>query len=243
VAATSELPADDAAIVRLVVGVVAAAVLCLFAGGVAGFVVVRDRPSPVLAPSGSLPGVVSTGGIGPLDGALVADYVTRRTDALRSASGRHVAVVSFVTYRSVDAARSAMAGTSGKRFLLALPGAPPVVAPTNPTKVLATSAERLRREADEMKALGDSTDDPPFKADYEAQARARRTQAAWAVDPRAQLVFAAVVVADAEALRGLTRTPGIRLVDIGPGGSVPSALRGLRPEEASTAGTPPLRPE
>jgi hypothetical protein len=235
--------AEDAAIVRLVVSVVAAACLCLFAGGVAGVVVVHGRSSSESGASLTLaPSPAPKGGIGPLEGALVTDYLARRGDELRLATGKRAAVVSFLSYRSVGDARAAVAGTDLKRLLIALPGGPPLVAPADPAKILADNAARLTRESDEMKGLSDTSDDPPFKADYAAEARAKRAQAAAASDPRGGIVFAAVVVADVTALRTLARGQGIRLVDVGAGAGVPSGLRGLRPEEATTAGMPANRP-
>ena len=42
----------------------------------------------------------------------------------------------------------------------------------------------------------------------------------------------------------VARAPGIRLVDVAPGGDLPDAVvfRGLRPEEAARSGEPPARP-
>lgn len=235
---------EDASVIALLLRVVAAATLCLFAGSVAGLVLVGSRPAPppsVLAP-GQLPSSVASGGIGPLGGTLVADYVGRRREALAAASGRRAAVVSFASYRTVPDAKASVGGTQVARLLVALPGGPPIVTSPSPDEELARTASTLTREADEMKALGDTTDDPAFRADYEGAARSLRTQAASAVDPRAELVFAVAVVADTRGLATLARAPGVRLVDVGRTASVPRALRGLRPEESLTAGMPPLRP-
>ena len=105
----------------------------------------------------------------------------------------------------------------------------------------------LQAERDEIAALLPTIEDPddPFIATYTEDLARLDAQLA-GLDPAGDLVFGLDVRGSADALRALATRPEVRLLDVGGGdGADPDDLatyRGLRPEETTTAGTPPARP-
>lgn len=241
----SETDPDHAAAVRTVRLVIAAVALVLVAGVA---IVVSGTLDDDAGPTGDDPAVlgVDEGLVGPADGRPVAAYVEERQAALAAAEGRARAVVSLVSYRaetSVVDLLDAAGGVEVERLLVALPGGAPeaIEGPISSWVVEARAA--LQGERDEIAGLLPTIEDPadPFVASYTEELAALDAQLA-ALDPAGELVFGAVVRADAGALRRLAERPEVRLVDVAPDGAVdPSSFRGIRPDELDVAGAPPTR--
>jgi hypothetical protein len=246
----------DEQLARLVVRVLAGAIALILAGGVAvgaQRLAEADRggegDAAVVAPGasgdlGDAPVFGGPGTIGPLAGAPIAIYLSARADALARVQDRRAAVVSFDRYLSPADARKLVAGLDVSRLLVAFPGGHTVEAA--PDADMAALSSRIRREAaDERKALQQllpTVEDPDFAAQYRADiARLDRLSSA---SPPAAVVHGAVVAGPADALRRLSTSPGVRLVDVGPSASLPNpnAAWALRPEETAKAGDPPTRP-
>jgi hypothetical protein len=245
----------DEQLARLIVRVLAGAIALILAGGVAvGAQRLADGDRSrdgvgVVAPGegGGLGDGAALGGpgtIGPLAGAAIATYLPARADALARVRERRAAVVSFERYLSPADARKLLAGLDVSRLLVAFPGGHAVEAA--PDADVAALSAKVRKEAtDERKALQQllpTVEDPDFAAQYKADIT-RLDRLASATPPVA-VVFAAAVIAPADALRRLSTSPGVRLVDVGPSASPPNpnAAWALRPEETAKAGDPPTRP-
>ena len=226
----------------------------LVVGAAFAFTVTRERDDDsgsssatgVTTPTGPVAGAgaSSDGAIGPGAGAEVGTYLDGRRQALTSATGDRVAVVSLEAYVSETDAR-ATAGTLPVDILLA---AAPGAKPSTVTKGLEDWAKTQRRadeiERDEIrKLLPTVTNDPAFKSFYESEL-VRLEAAIENVSPTSEVVFGYVVRGPADALKALAATPGVRLVDVGETaeGGADSVFRGLRPEETTKAGQPATRP-
>ncbi len=246
--ATSEGPTDEQ-LTRLVLRVLAAVVTLTLAGGIASVAGRLDDRNNAEAderdPSTIAGDLTPQGGIGPLAGTAVAAYVQRRTPALQSAKGRRVAVVSFGAYQTPEVAGAALEAFEVVHLLVAVPGGRPVEADSD--EKLEDLVKRQREEAEEERealvALLPTVEDPEFKTQYQADI-ARLTALLAAPAKVSDVVYGAVVVGSAEALRALASRPEVRLIDVGPDASTPTpgTVTGLRPEETSQANTPQTRP-
>jgi hypothetical protein len=173
----------------------------------------------------------------------VPGYALRRHEALEGVKGRVVAVVSFREYRREREARAMPAGTDLLGLLVAAPGGVPVVVTDDLRRWAVRERAEAQAELAALAAMLETTRDPAFRAEFEADMdRLRRMPAG--LDPRAPVVFGAVLVAHATALRALADQDHVRLVDVVSKG-VPAdltVLAGLRPEETDRAGSPRTRP-
>jgi hypothetical protein len=198
---------------------------------------------PVGAPA-ETPAVVSDPGVGPAGpatGTDIATYVAARASALRAARGHTVAVVSFTQYRTKTDALALLHGLDVAALLVVAPGGQPEV--VSGDLAVWASAQRAGAAANrhEIQQLLPSVDDPSFRAFYVSEVS--RLAVLMRADASAPVVFGAVVSGLAAQERALGRRPEVRLVDP-VGGVVPpfTAVRGLRPEETVTSGTPDTRP-
>jgi hypothetical protein len=184
--------------------------------------------------------------IGPLAGRDLTAYVSDRRNELGQARGPHAAVVSLAQYSSESDVRRLFDGVDIRALLVAAPGGGPTLVKGD----LAAWAERTRAEAAEERKQFESllpTYDPEDEAEFIEQARAdieRLTKLERTVSSDGPVVFAVVVVADVAELRRLAATTGVRLVDVGADAELPedTRIRGIRPEETTTAGDPVTRP-
>lgn len=245
-AAAPVVDAEHAAAVRTVRLVVAAVVLALLAGVA---VLVSGSLDDDEEPATDDPTVLAGGEavIGPSDGAGLDAYVAAGRDALAAAEGRRLAVVSLVSYRSevaVDDLLEAAPGLDLVARLVALPGGEPEVIDGGVADWVVAARSSLQAERDEIAALLPTIEDPadPFIAGYTEELAALDAQLA-ALDPAGELVFGVLVSADAGALRRLAERPEVRLVDVAADDEVVdlAGYRGIRPDELTTAGDPPVR--
>jgi hypothetical protein len=232
--------------VRLIERAVGAAILCLLAAAIGALILepgFGDSSADTIAVRGpNGPTLVKKGGIGPLPGASVPGYVARRAEELAQAAGRRVAVVSLVGYESEQGAVAKLgdAAKETKAILVALPGGGAEVVRDPLDEWAAKRKEAITADRQEVDSLAATTEDPNFREDYKARS-AELAKQIEACDPARAIVFGVVVVAPADRLQALSRQAGVRLVDVGKSASVPSEVRGLRPEEVTTAGDPPAR--
>ncbi|HMC68887.1 MAG TPA: hypothetical protein VKJ07_07030, partial [Mycobacteriales bacterium] len=131
-------------------------------------------------------------------------------------------------------------------LLVAAPGGDPsVVHGSLDAWAKAERSDVLSQQHDfEQLIASKSVDDPAFLDQYRQEV-ARLTRLRQTLDPKGDIVFGAVVVGDAPALRALAAaTADVRLVDVAPGAAVPpdGDMHGLRPEEINRASDPSTRP-
>ena len=239
---------SDAQLARLVFRTLAAVIALTFAGGIASAAGRLssdgdETADDVLVGTGALS---PRGGLGPLPGTSVSDYV-RAADAELAgvAAGRRAAVVSFSGYRTPEQARDLVSGGEVVSWLVALPGGRPQE--LAPDRDLAAWTKGQRDEATaEKKALEQllpTVEDPDFRRQYQADIDHLGALLAAGSDRR-DVVFGALVVASAGELRSLGARPDVRLVDVDGDDEPPppTAYEGIRPEETIEAGEPPTRP-
>jgi hypothetical protein len=234
-------PEERAQAVRLVVRLVAAGLAVIVAAGVS-LLLTRDNGNNL-----DFGGKVTLrDSIGPLSGRDVPEYIFDRKRELKQATGVHAAAVSLASYMKEADARRLVEGLQVRSLVVAAPGGAPTVVAGD----LTAWAERARQDAASERAewerllpTYDPKEEKDFLDDAKAQiARLQRVEKAAA--PGGDVVFGMIVVAQADQLRRLGDTTGVRLVDIGTGASVPPAsrVRAIRPEEVATAGDPLTRP-
>ena len=182
-------------------------------------------------------------GIGPLPGAVIADYLGDRRIALERLTGETIAVVSLTRYATEAEVRAGVAPLTVVALLAAPPGDTPSVVTTSLTQWADERREAQRTERDEISRLIPTTDDPDFKVFYEQEV-VRLDKAITALDPAGPVLFGVVLRGSADELRALSLKPGVRMVDVAAPDQVTETLeyRGLRPEETDKAGEPPTRP-
>ncbi|HEX2273816.1 MAG TPA: hypothetical protein VHG90_08080 [Acidimicrobiales bacterium] len=218
--------------------------------GLGGFVAVTfgrgDDPTNRREPGSAESAEVgpSADGIGPFPGEEIAAYSTGRGQALATATGARVAVVSLSRYMTEPEARAAVGRLQVVNLLAAAPGGSPSVVEGTMVDWVNGQVEANRSERDELQRFIPTVDDPQFKAFYEEEV-ARLTKLIDGVKPDGPHVFAVTVRGPAVELQALARAPDVRLVDVGPSAKLPpgTPLRGLRPEEKDRANDPPTRPE
>lgn len=226
---------------RLVMRAVAAVVVFLLAAAAAVVLQRSDRAGDGME---VLPDATPVlGSAGPTPGEDVPAYAARRQAALRRLDGRVVAVVSFDGYRRVADVVMPLRGAKVRALLVAAPGGTPSVVQGSLRRWADLERRRAVAEGRELERLLLTTEDPDFVRQYHADI-VRLAALARHVDGSGDVVFGAVVQADAEVLRSLALRPGVRLVD-------PVARRlpepvpdlaGVRPEETAKAGEPHARP-
>ncbi|MFN2506978.1 MAG: hypothetical protein ABR540_22660 [Acidimicrobiales bacterium] len=201
----------------------------------------RESPSPVIGAEGSSP---VFGGLGPLPGADLAAYTESRREALASATGDRVAVVSLTAYMAENRARATVGGAEVLALLAAPPGGQPSVVIGDLDDWVASHTAEARAERDELqKLIPTVTDDPTFESFYRAEVdRLNAVISGISVD--GDLIFAVVVRAPATVLRDLADNADVRLVDVSGGddAAAEDEYRGIRPEETETVNEPSLRP-
>lgn len=242
---------QDALAARRTIRFFAVAVFVLVVGAAFAFTVTRERDGGSESGSNSTPsattdavtGATDDGAIGPGAGADVGAYLEARREALSTATGDRLAVVSLDAYVAETDARAAAGPVTVDALLAAAPGAKPSLV----TDGLEAWA-RSQRQADELerneirKLLPTVTNDPGFKQFYESEL-VRLDAAIENVSPTSAVVFGLVVRGPAEALKSLAATPGVRLVDVGPAPTADDVTyKGLRPEETAKVGQPATRP-
>jgi hypothetical protein len=184
------------------------------------------------------------GGIGPPPGVDLSAYVDSRKQALSTATGDRVAVVSFNDYATEARARSLAGGAEILGMLAAAPGGAPSLVTGDVAGWVTAQTADARAERDEINALIPTVkDDPGFQSFYKDEVD-RLNKLINGIRPNGNLVFAVVVRAPVPALQELAQRPEVRLVDVGPDadpGPKP-AYRGIRPEETAKANDPNTRP-
>jgi hypothetical protein len=186
----------------------------------------------------------SADGIGPFPGEEIAAYSAGRAQALATATGDRVAVVSLKRYMPEPEARATMGRLQVVNLLAAAPAGSPSVATGTMADWVNGQVGGNRSERDEIQRLLPTVEDPQFKAFYEEEV-GRLTRLIDSVKPDGPHVFAVTVRGPAPELQALAAAPDVRLVDVGPSAKFPpdTPVRGLRPEETERAGEPPTRPE
>ncbi|HVF14004.1 MAG TPA: hypothetical protein VM942_05350 [Acidimicrobiales bacterium] len=224
----------------------AVAVFVLVVGAAFAFTVTRenDGASPGLEDTSVAEEAAPDDLIGPGAGNDVGPYLEARQQALATATGERLAVVSFDGYASEAEARGKVGPAAVEALLAAAPGAHPSLV-TNGLEAWAKSQRQSdEAERNEIRKLLPTVDkSDPFRSFYESEI-VRLDAAIANASPTSSVVFGLVVRAPAEALQALAATPGIRLVDVGQGAkATPGAVyRGLRPEETAKVGQPAIRP-
>ena len=228
---------------RFLAGALFVAVLAVTT--VVSLVSVHGDPAPAM--STPPPEVVTTlppaVDVGPTPGIDVAPYIQSRRQALAAVRDERVAVVSLAKYSTETQARAII----GTLPVVALLVAPAGVAPAAVTTDLASWAKAQtasnQSDLDEIKKLLPTVDDPTFKSFYQSEV-VRLTKALQNFAPDGPIVFGVVVHGPAAALQALGARSDVRLVDVAATAQVDprATYRGLRPEEVTTANTPPLRP-
>jgi hypothetical protein len=219
------------AVSRLLTLLLVGALAVVVAAGVVAFT--RDDDVTTIA---------DRGGIGPLPGADIVTFVERRKVALDKADGRRAAVVSFASYRTEAEARAGLGDLEVEALLVAAPGGTPTAVRGSLEQWATRERQAAAEERANLQGMMD-TEDPEFKRQFE-QDMDRLTRLERAVAPGGPVVFGALVVGEADALRQLGQRPDVRLVDVDNSDDVPEPadVRGIRPEETTTANEPINRP-
>lgn len=194
----------------------------------------------------AVPGLEDSGStadaeIGPSPGTDLTSYTRGRRSALASAEGDRVAVVSFAGYLTETDARGLVEGTEVGVVLVAFPADAPM-GTADLEAVRADLVSEAQAQLPELKSIVPTVEDPEFVDFYTSEIA--RYEQILSTGNTPEVVFAAIVRADADVLRSISQREGVRLVDVGDSDVVRhgAALAGLRPEETSIAGDPGLRP-
>ena len=238
---------------RLTITILAASFIVLMIGVVVFFTVktLRQRETaddvPVVEqtrPTTPEEAARVVGGLGPPQGTDVGPYITARKEALATAAGDRIAVVSFGKYQTEARAKSLVAPAEIVALLVAPPGGQPaIVSKDLATWVREQTAEVRAERAEIEKLIPTARNDPSFQAFYRTELE-RLDKLLNAIRPTGELVFGAVVKSAAPTLQQLGAKADVRLVDVGPTADpVPrDNYRGLRPEETTKANEPNTRP-
>ena len=155
--------------------------------------------------------------IGPPVNTEIAAYIGQRGEALASAAGTRLAVVSLARYATEAEARRAIAPVTEVALVVAAPGGMPSVIRGSLGDWAKRQRAQARTDFDDVHALvcSKSVDDPDFTTFY-------------ATEEQRLLVLQSA------------KASGIRLVDVGGNATFDdeAAYRGLRPEEVNVAGHP-----
>lgn len=234
----------ELAAARRVVGLLAVAVVAAVVG--IGLVLVGAREDDPSTVGPSAADVIDTSdpssvSLGPPAGVDVPGYVDERTDALRRAEGRHVAVISLTGYSSVETVEDLLEGLELDSYLIALVGDE-----ARRSDDVDDVRDRVVADAEaqlpELEGIAPTVDDPEFIRFYEEEIARYRTLLEAA--DRDDVVFGLVVAGPASRLRALAERASVRLVDVGDSGELAAdaVVTGLRPEEVAVTGQPPFRP-
>lgn len=162
---------------------------------------------------------------GPIIGASVDPYLDARQQELDAVEGHEVrfAVISFDDFVTPERAEELAGGRELMRVQYQLPEREPRPEETLLTgdladelgQFLADLVETLREEEQQTASMIDTTEDPDFRADFEARVdELRGLRNTLTQDPR--IVFALVVRGTGEDLRSVGQADGVRLVDLVP---------------------------
>ncbi len=177
--------------------------------------------------------------VGPPPGADLGPYLEATRQAVATALGERLAVVSLKAYRTEADARKVVGDLPVVSLLVALPGRTPA-ATADLGRWVDEQKAAERAERDEIKKLIPTVDDPSFKKFYTDEV-ARLDKAINAVPPN--LVFGVVVRALPPRLQALAASGDVRMVDVAPGETgAGTRYRGIRPEETAIASEPSTRP-
>ncbi len=179
--------------------------------------------------------------VGPQEGESVERYVQARRAALDSVEGRQIAVVSLTGYASVETVADLIDDLELDRHLIALVGdeARATRSVDETIDEVVSDAEAQLAEIEQIAPTVE--DDPEFSQFYADEIERYRRLIASAGE--GGIVYGMVVEGSAADLRALASRASVRLVDVVPAGAERDAsLLGLRPEEATTVGTPTFRP-
>ena len=238
---------------RLTLTILAASFIVLMIGVVVFFTVksIRQREQgtdvPVVEqtrPTTPEEAARVVGGLGPPQGTQVAQYITTRKEALATATGDRIAVVSFAKYQTEARAKSLAAPAEVVALLVAPPGGQPSVVTKDLTTWAREQTAEVRAERAEIeKLIPTARNDPSFQAFYRTELE-RLDKLLNAIKPSGELVFGAVVKSAVPALQQLGTKTEVRLVDVGNSAEPLPRLdyRGLRPEETTKANEPNTRP-
>ena len=202
---------------------------------------VNEKEKGVLLGQEENNGVVAA--IGPINGNDLTQYIPTRKQALASASGERVAVVSLDRYVTAKDAHAAV----GNLQVLAMLAAPPGGAPSTVKGDIGAWAAQQKAaaiaERDQTKELVKTVDDPDYKPFYQSEI-VRLDKLVASINPAGPIVFAVVVQGPAPDLQKLGQSPGIRLVDVGPSAKVrdETEYHGARPEQSGTVDQNSPRP-
>lgn len=235
----SEPHDDGSSAARRTLLLLVAAITMAVGAGIVLVVGGGDESEPV--DESSVLGAIVTG-IGPAEGTSIAPYVEARRAALGEAEGLRLAVVSFDVYLPVaDVEATLGEGVALRSVVVVLPGGAPTVT-ADPAATRSAVVEDARTQIQEITGLLPTVEDDEFEAFYRAELE--RFGLVVASADRADVVAAAVVRGTAAELRALATRSEVRLVDVAAGTELDpdASVRGLRPEETTTVGTPEFRP-
>jgi hypothetical protein len=216
-------------------------------GGLAGLVVLLLIANLVFHPGRDTATVSShpiSASAGPEQGADVAPYVASRRQATSATTLPGWVVVSFASYQTPATVRTLAGATPvGALLVAARGGFAETIASSDAAVRSWVSATRARAATDAagIRQMLPTAGDPQTIADFNADLT--RLAVVATVDGAEPIVFGAVLNVSAVDAHRLSAAPGVRLVD--PiGATLPDlvGIRGLRPEEITTAGSPPTRP-
>ncbi|MCW2605723.1 MAG: hypothetical protein JWO60_416 [Frankiales bacterium] len=196
--------------------------------------------------------------LGPAPGASVPDYVAdAAAGAAKASQDRpevlHVALVSLAEYRRPQDVRDLLTGLEVQRAYLKVPSSDPSEVLSADVEDLvgdlqqlyAATAERKAEDQEEFLKLARSIDpgneeQRRFKEFYELSARLAGREAT-AYRTGCTCLFSVVVRGPAGTLAALPALPGVRAVELAPGGVALSELRvrPLGPEQTTTVSVGP----
>jgi hypothetical protein len=183
------------------------------------------------------------GGLGPPPGTDVPTYINNRKQALATATGDRVAVVSLTEYMTESDARDLVGSAEVLALLASPPGGQPAVVTGDLAGWVNSQTSEARAERAEIEKLLPTVEDASFRTFYRGELD-RLNNVINATRASGDLVFGVVIRAPTPALQALGAEEAVRLVDVAPGPDPdPRAnYRGLRPEETGKANDPNTRP-
>ncbi len=196
---------DDRA-ARTTARLLAAGLFVVVLGAVVAFSVYtvrRDARLDEPAATGALSASPAENGAGPRPGVDVERYLATTRQALATATGERVAVVSLGSYGTEAEARKVTGDLPVVSLLVALPGRPPA-ATVDLGRWVDEQKAAERAERDEVQQLIPTVDDPAFKTFY-ADEVARLTKAIDSITP--EVVFAVAVRAPVTRLQAVRWAP------------------------------------
>ena len=215
----------------------------IFIAGLATFIAARttDPDTPSSVPLGA-----DQAQLGPPGGAELGPYMSSKTATLEARAksepkGVSLAVVSFDDYRRPSEVvkliggdttiirvfcRIPVAGSAPEELRVDKASFAPEVA-----KLAASRRSTLSEELLELRKLIPTVDDPAYRAVYKQDAEAiKKMLTLLTEDP--PIVYGVVIKLEHRSLVGLSKAPGVKLVDIpGSEGPAPSRFTAILPEQ------------